>query len=76
LELLFLNADIAVLLKVKESKDKAMSTLNSYRLAVSQDLMHDSNPDSQQATETGPLLFVSLLEFVSEIYQVCCTLFV
>lgn len=53
-----------------------MSTLNSYRLAVSQDLMHDSNPDSQQATETGPLLFVSLLEFVSEIYQVCCTLFV
>ncbi|KAI5584819.1 hypothetical protein POPTR_006G119600v4 [Populus trichocarpa] len=55
--------------KVKESKDKAMSTLNSYRLAVSQDLMHDSNPDSQQATETGPLLFVSLLEFVSEIYQ-------
>lgn len=55
--------------KVKESKDKAMSTLNSYRLAVSQDLMHDSNPDSQQATETVPLLFVSLLEFVSEIYQ-------
>lgn len=55
--------------KVKESKDKAMSMLNSYRLAVSQDLMHDSNPDSQQATETGPLLFVSLLEFVSEIYQ-------
>ncbi|CAK7343274.1 unnamed protein product [Dovyalis caffra] len=55
--------------KVKESKDKAMSTLNSYRLAVSQDLMHDSNLDSQQATETGPLLFVSLLEFVSEIYQ-------
>lgn len=55
--------------KVKESKDKAMSTLNSYRLAVSQDLMHDSNLDSQQATETGPLLFVSLLEFVSEIYK-------
>uniref|UniRef100_A0A6N2K971 Uncharacterized protein n=1 Tax=Salix viminalis TaxID=40686 RepID=A0A6N2K971_SALVM len=55
--------------KVKESKDKAMSTLNSYRLAVSQDLMLDSNLDSQQATETGPLLFVSLLEFVSEIYQ-------
>lgn len=55
--------------KVKESKDKAMSTLNSYRLAVSQDLMHDSNPDSQQATETGHLLFVSLLEFVSEIYK-------
>ncbi|KAJ6331317.1 hypothetical protein OIU76_009822 [Salix suchowensis] len=55
--------------KVKESKDKAMSTLNSYRLAVSQDLMHDSNLESQQATETGPLLFVSLLEFVSEIYQ-------
>lgn len=55
--------------KVKESKDKAMSTLNSYRLAVSQDLMHDSNLDSKQATETGPLLFVSLLEFVSEIYK-------
>lgn len=47
-----------------------MSVLNSYRLAAMQDFVHDSNLHSQQAIETGPLPFVSLLEFVSEIYQV------
>ncbi|KAK2645958.1 hypothetical protein Ddye_021153 [Dipteronia dyeriana] len=46
--------------KVKESKEKAMSVLNSYCAAGM--LSHHS-------TETGPLPFVSLLEFVSEIYQ-------
>ncbi|KAH9761850.1 nuclear pore complex protein NUP205 [Citrus sinensis] len=55
--------------KVKESKDKAMSVLNSYRIAGSHDFVHDSNLPSQQDTEIGPLPFVSLLEFVSEIYQ-------
>ncbi|KAL5838519.1 hypothetical protein ACOSQ3_015688 [Xanthoceras sorbifolium] len=55
--------------KVKESKEKAMSFLNSYRAAGSHDFMHDSNMLSNQSTETGPLAFISLLEFVSEIYQ-------
>lgn len=59
------------LLQVKESKEKAMTVLNSYRIAGSHDV-HDSNVLSQQAIETGALPFVSLLEFVSEIYQVCC----
>lgn len=43
-----------------------MSMLSPYRMAGS----HDSNLTSQQVSETGPLSFVSLLEFVSEIYQV------
>ncbi|XP_048227687.1 nuclear pore complex protein NUP205 isoform X2 [Ricinus communis] len=51
--------------KVKDSKENAMSVLNSYRLAAS----HDSKLHSQQASETGPSPFVSLMEFVSEIYQ-------
>lgn len=55
--------------KVKESKEKAMSMLSHYRMASSHDFLHDSNLNSQQAIETGPLTFVSLLEFVSEIYQ-------
>ncbi|KAG8654366.1 nuclear pore complex protein NUP205 isoform X3 [Manihot esculenta] len=55
--------------KVKDSKEKAMGALNSYRLSAPRDVMHDSNMHSQQATEIGPLSFVSLLEFVSEIYQ-------
>ncbi|EEF37928.1 hypothetical protein RCOM_0223370 [Ricinus communis] len=52
--------------QVKDSKENAMSVLNSYRLAAS----HDSKLHSQQASETGPSPFVSLMEFVSEIYQV------
>ncbi|KAK0571557.1 hypothetical protein LWI29_018060 [Acer saccharum] len=55
--------------KVKESKEKAMSVLNSYRAAGSKDFVHDGTMLSHQSTETGPLPFVSLLEFVSEIYQ-------
>lgn len=43
-----------------------MSILSPYRMAGS----HDSNLTSPQVSETGPLPFVSLLEFVSEIYQV------
>lgn len=62
------------LLQVKESKEKAMTVLNSYRIAGSHDV-HDGNLLSQQAIETGALPFVSLLEFVSEIYQVCLTVY-
>ncbi|XP_048332084.1 nuclear pore complex protein NUP205 [Ziziphus jujuba] len=55
--------------KVKESKERAMSTLNPYRSAGSHDFGHETNLNSQQVSETGPLPFVSLLEFVSEVYQ-------
>ncbi|EXC04145.1 hypothetical protein L484_006623 [Morus notabilis] len=55
--------------KVKESKERAMSILSPYRSAVSHDFTHDRNASPQQATECGPLPFVSLLEFVSEVYQ-------
>lgn len=47
-----------------------MSILSPYRSAVAHDFMHDSNLSSQQAAECSPLPFVSLLEFVSEVYQV------
>ncbi|XP_021276501.1 nuclear pore complex protein NUP205 isoform X2 [Herrania umbratica] len=53
--------------KVKESKEKAMITLNTYRTAG--DFVHDSSLQGEQAAEGVPLPFVSLVEFVSEIYQ-------
>ncbi|KAK8343860.1 hypothetical protein V6Z12_A07G042900 [Gossypium hirsutum] len=53
--------------KVKESKEKAMITLNTYRMAG--DFVHDGSMQGEQAAEGVPLPFVSLLEFVSEIYQ-------
>ncbi|OMO57831.1 Nuclear pore complex protein, partial [Corchorus olitorius] len=53
--------------KVKESKEKAMITLNTYRTAG--DFVHDSSLRDKQTAEGVPLPFVSLLEFVSEIYQ-------
>ncbi|XVF34671.1 hypothetical protein REPUB_Repub18cG0078900 [Reevesia pubescens] len=53
--------------KVKESKEKAMITLNTYHTAG--DFLHDSSLQGEQAAEDLPLPFVSLLEFVSEIYQ-------
>ncbi|CAF2164026.1 unnamed protein product [Brassica napus] len=49
--------------KVKESKDMAMSVLNSYRI-------NDSLDGSMQTEEADrPLPFISLMEFVSNIYQ-------
>ncbi|WCJ29645.1 Nuclear pore complex protein NUP205 [Euphorbia peplus] len=51
--------------KVKDSKEKAMGMFNSYRLAPS----HESNFHSQSALGTSHFPFVSLLEFVSDIYQ-------
>nr|KJB07739.1 hypothetical protein B456_001G042000 [Gossypium raimondii] len=47
--------------KVKESKEKAMITLNTYRMAG--DFVHDSSMQGEQAAEGVPLPFVSLLEF-------------
>lgn len=55
--------------KVKESKEKAMSILSHYHMAGSHEFLRDGNLDSQQAVETGSSTFVSLLEFVCEIYQ-------
>lgn len=55
--------------KVKESKEKAMGALSHYRAAGLHDFLRDGDLNSQQAVETGCLTFVSLLEFVSEIYQ-------
>ncbi|PON88993.1 Nucleoporin [Trema orientale] len=55
--------------KVKESKERAMNILSPYRSAVAHDYTHDSNSNSLQVTESSPLPFVSLLEFVSEVYQ-------
>jgi nuclear pore complex protein Nup205 len=49
--------------KVKESKDMAMSVLNSYRTS-------DPLDGSMQTEESDrPLPFISLMEFVSKIYQ-------
>lgn len=47
-----------------------MTMHTSYRIAGSHDLFHEGNLSPQQAGELGPIMFVSLLEFVSEIYQV------
>lgn len=55
---------------MKESKEKAMTMLTSYRTAGSHDFFHEGNSSFQQAGVPGPIMFVSLLEFISEIYQV------
>lgn len=47
-----------------------MSALSPYRMAGSHDFMHDNNSNSQNTVEMGSQPFVSLLEFVSEVYQV------
>lgn len=47
-----------------------MSMLSHYRMAGSNEFLHDRSLNSQEAVESGSLAFVSLLEFVSEIYQV------
>lgn len=53
-----------LILQVKESKDMAMSVLNSYRTC---DLL-DGSMQTEEADR--PLPFISLMEFVSKIYQV------
>lgn len=55
---------IILIFQVKESKDMAMSVLNSYRIS-------DPLDGSMQTEEADrPLPFISLMEFVSNIYQV------
>lgn len=55
--------------KVKETKEKAMSTLGAYRQVGLNDPMVDGSSHSRHSSETTSQPFVSLLEFVSEIYQ-------
>lgn len=55
--------------KVKEAKEKAMTALGPYRLSTSHDHTVEGIGHFQKATEPAPQTFVSLLEFVSEIYQ-------
>lgn len=55
---------------MKETKDKAMTALSPYKMSGSHDYVLDGNMHSQQAAEPAPQTFVSLLEFVSEIYEV------
>ncbi|KAK9060723.1 hypothetical protein SSX86_021429 [Deinandra increscens subsp. villosa] len=55
--------------KVKETKEKAMTTLSPYKMSASHDYVLDGNTNSQQNAESAPKTFVSLLEFVSEVYE-------
>lgn len=57
-------------MQIKESKDKAMSMLSPYRVAGSHDFVQDQSSNSLNGTETGSIPFISILDFVSEIYQV------
>lgn len=55
--------------KVKETKEKAMAMLSPYRTAGTHNQMIESNGHPQETYEIALQPFVSLLEFVSEIYQ-------
>ncbi|CAN4094283.1 unnamed protein product [Withania somnifera] len=55
--------------KVKEAKEKTMTALSLYRLSTTHDYAADGIGHFQKASEPAPQTFVSLLEFVSEIYQ-------
>ncbi|GAB4828290.1 hypothetical protein Ancab_035204 [Ancistrocladus abbreviatus] len=54
--------------KVKEMKEKAMIMLSPYRAGGPHDFMHE-NLKSGKASEAWQLPFVSLLEFVGDIYE-------
>lgn len=47
-----------------------MTALSPYKMSGSHDYALDGSIHSQQAAESAPQTFVSLLEFVSEIYEV------
>ncbi|XP_047969784.1 nuclear pore complex protein NUP205 isoform X2 [Salvia hispanica] len=55
--------------KVKETKEKAMAMLSPYRAAGTHNQMIESGAHPQETSEIASQPFVSLLEFVSEIYQ-------
>ncbi|GAB2300342.1 hypothetical protein Dimus_034380 [Dionaea muscipula] len=54
--------------KVKEVKEKAMTMLSPYHKGGQNEFI-ENNLKSEQASEAGRQPFVSLLEFVSEIYE-------
>lgn len=56
-------------------KEKAMSALSPYILLGTDDFRDDTFSDPRQVTQMGCQPFVSLLELVSEIYQVNYVLF-
>lgn len=47
-----------------------MAALSPYRVSGSTDYVLDVSMQAQPAAEAAPQPFISLLEFVSEIYQV------
>ncbi|XP_022635214.1 nuclear pore complex protein NUP205 isoform X1 [Vigna radiata var. radiata] len=51
--------------KIKETKERSMSVLSTYRVVGSHDFAQDTNSSSLH----GPLPFNSILDFVSDIYQ-------
>ncbi|KAK4397041.1 Nuclear pore complex protein, partial [Sesamum angolense] len=55
--------------KVKEAKEKAMAMLSPYRPAATHNQMIEGSVHPPETYETVREPFVSLLEFVSEIYQ-------
>ncbi|XP_073037468.1 nuclear pore complex protein NUP205-like, partial [Primulina eburnea] len=55
--------------KVKEAKEKAMAMLSPYRIIATHNEMNDGSGQTQETSAMAQPPFVSLLEFVSEIYQ-------
>ncbi|KAL8483667.1 hypothetical protein ACS0TY_026375 [Phlomoides rotata] len=55
--------------KVKETKEKAMAMLSPYRTAGTHNQMIEGSSHPQETYDIGLQPFVSLLEFVSEIYR-------
>ena len=52
-------------------KEKAMAMLSPHHMATSHGFSHEDNANSDQAIEMRCQPFISLLEFIGEIYQVC-----
>lgn len=55
--------------KVKEVKEKVMTTLSPYRIGAPHGFSHLDNINVDHAAELARQPFISLLEFISEIYQ-------
>ncbi|XP_021760813.1 nuclear pore complex protein NUP205-like [Chenopodium quinoa] len=55
--------------KVKEVKEKVMTTLSPYRMGGPHGFSHLDNINAGHAAEVDRQPFISLLEFISEIYQ-------
>lgn len=47
-----------------------MTALSPYKMSGSYDYVLDGNMPPQQVSESAPQTFVSLLEFISEVYEV------